>query len=120
MNTTRDGEIRRSLKQVETLADELKLVSLNLTVAHAKLRLKDDAFQTVSGSMREMLDTAATTSEKASQLAKRATGDLRAVEDGSDLGDGLELALDHIKELAERIILTVTSIKHGKGIDQRF
>lgn len=110
----------RSLREVTTLADELRLVSLNLTVAHAKLRLKDEAFQAVAAEMREMLDTAALTSEKADELKRRATGSTNSTHDGSDLGDGLDLALARIQELAEKIIVVVNTIKRGSSIDQRF
>jgi hypothetical protein len=111
--------MRRSLKQVRTLVDDLKLVSLNLTVAHAKLRLKDEAFQTVSSEMREMLDAANCISERVVELNQRVIGDFHSVEDGANLGEGLEVALDLIKSLAEKIIITVTAIKRGRSIDQR-
>lgn len=119
MTETRETEMRRSLKQVRMLVDDLKLVSLNLTVAHAKLRLKDEAFQAVSSEMREMLDAANRTSESATELGQRAIEDVHSVADGSNLGDGLDVALDQIKSLAEKIIITVTSIKRGRSIDQR-
>ncbi|MFH2055538.1 MAG: hypothetical protein ABIJ61_06245 [bacterium] len=119
MTITREAEMQRSLKEVTTLADELRLVSLNLTVAHAKLRLTDEAFQAVNAQVREMLDTAARTSEKAEELKRRAAGATQATQDGSELGDGLEQSLDRIKELAEKIIVTVTAIKRGRSIDQR-
>ena len=119
MTATRETEMRRSLKQVRTLVDDLKLVTLNLTVAHAKLRLKDEAFQAVGSEMREMLDAANCTSESAAELSQRAIGEIHSTADGANLGEGLEVALDQIKKLAEKIIITVTAIKRGRSIDQR-
>ena len=112
-------KLSREVERVEALAEELKMLSLNLTVANAKLRVRDSAFHTVNASMNEMLDLASFAHDEAAFAARKARG---GELDGSDIErKPLELdpLLNKIRTLAEYIIRTVVTIKRGPGVDQK-
>jgi CRISPR/Cas system-associated protein Cas5 (RAMP superfamily) len=115
----READMRKDLRRLTGLIDELKLVSLNLAVAQAKLRLRDRAFQAVGSSFKELLDSAARSTERAESLIERAHGRSTELPPPDDEAGQLEVALETIQRLAERIVQTVEAIKRGRGIDKR-
>jgi hypothetical protein len=112
-------KLSREVERVVALAEELKMLSLNLTVANAKLRVRDSAFHTVNASMSEMLDLASFAHDEAAFAIKKARG---CKLDGSELERmplDLDAVLDKISTLAEYIIRTVITMKRGPGVDQK-
>ncbi len=112
-------KLSREVERVEALAEELKMLSLNLTVANAKLRVRDSAFHTVNASMNEMLDLASAAHDAAAHAVRKARGE--KLDDGEieKMPIELDALLDKIKALAEDIIKTVVAMKRGPGVDYR-
>lgn len=113
-------DLTKLITKVAELVDEIKLLSLNLTIGNAKLRLTDNAFQAVAGSFRELLDIAADGAEEAEVALKRARGDLLTSEEKRRSQKELDSSLDKIKKGAEHIIQTVISIKKGQKINRQY
>lgn len=104
---------------VAEMVEEIKLMSLNLTVAHAKLRLNDSAFQMVGRSFQQLLDTAAASTEGATVAIKNARGQkLTDDEKSIDLIE-LDSSLEKVKKEAEHIIQTVLAIKKTQKINRQ-
>lgn len=112
-------ELGKEVERVEALAEELKMLSLNLTVANAKLRVRDSAFYTVNASMNEMLDLASTAHDEATHAVRRARGEKLDSCEIEKRPMEIDALLDKIKSLAEYIIRTVVTLKRGPGVDQR-
>jgi flagellar biosynthesis chaperone FliJ len=94
-------------------------MSLNLTVAHAKLRLNDSAFQTVGRSFQQLLDMAASSVEEATIALKNARGE-KLTDDERFVGQTeLDSSLEKIKKEAEHIIQTVLAIKKTQRINRQ-
>ncbi len=104
---------------VAEMVEEIKLMSLNLTVAHAKLRLNDSAFQTVGRSFQQLLDTASASVEEATIAVKNARGE-KLTDDEKFVGQTeLNSSLEKIKKEAEHIIQTVLAIKKTQRINRQ-
>jgi hypothetical protein len=73
--TDQRDEFVELVDHVAEMVEEIKLMNLNLTVAHAKLRLNDSAFQTVGRSIQQLLDTASASVEVATIALKNARGE---------------------------------------------
>jgi hypothetical protein len=113
----RESNITALIKLVEGLVDQLKLLNLNLTVANARLRLRDSAFRSVEQSFGDMLDMVADCCKQAEIGLARAKGDQQ---DGLDpIAPLLELdqSARKIKAFAEQIIETVVSLKRRERVD---
>lgn len=118
MNDHHD-EFIRLVDHVAELVDEIKLMGLNLTIAQAKLRLNDGAFQTVGRSFQQLLDTAAASVEEATVALKNARGD-RLTDDEKFINQTeLASSLERIKKEAEHIIQTVLAIKKSQRINRQ-
>ncbi|MCX6830772.1 MAG: hypothetical protein NT028_01380 [candidate division Zixibacteria bacterium] len=104
---------------VAEMVEEIKLLSINLTVAHAKLRLNDNAFQTVGRSFQQLLDTAAASVEEATIVLKNARGQ-KLTDDEKFVGQTeLDSSLEKIKKEAENIIQSVLAIKKTQRINRQ-
>ncbi len=115
----RENELSTLIERVTLLADEIKLVNLNLTVANARLRLTDSAFQAVGGSFRQLIDTATDAHEAAELALKRARGTTLSDEEKHKIQRELDSNLERIQQAAESIINTVLAIKKGQRLDRR-
>ncbi len=104
---------------VAEIVDEIKLMSLNLTVAHAKLRLSDSAFQTVGRSFQQLLDTAAASVEEATIALKKVRGEKLTEDEKFVSQTELDSSLERIKKEAEHIIQTVLAIKKSQRINRQ-
>ncbi len=106
------------VERVALLVDEIKLVNLNLTIANARLRLTDNAFQAVGGSFRQLIDAATDTQNAAEVALKRARGDEMSDDEKLYIQKELDQNLDRIRQAAESIINTVLAIKKGQRINR--
>lgn len=106
------------VEHVTLLVDEIKLVNLNLTVANARLRLTDNAFQAVGGSFRQLIDTTTETQEAAEIVLKRACGENLTDDERDFMKRELDQNLEKIQRAAENIIQTVMSIKKGQRVNR--
>jgi hypothetical protein len=118
MNDHRD-ELLRLVDHVAELVDEIKLMGLNLTIAHAKLRLNDSAFQSVGRDFQQLLDTAAASAEQATTALKSARGQKLADDERPAEEFEMELSLEKIKKEAEHIIQTVLAIKKSQRMNRQ-
>src|SRR5512140_3721019 len=109
MNESHD-DFLKLVDHVAELVDEIKLMSLNLTIAHARLRLNDSAFQAVGRNFQQLLDTAAAGVEEAAVTLKRARGEKLTDDEQTESHSDLEANLNKIKAEAEQIINTVMLI----------
>ena len=91
-----------------------------MTVANAKVRTKDSAFQAVSSSMGELLDDASAAYNESSSMLKKCRGQQDSDRNMDVKPKELDVYLDRIKNGAEYIIRTVVAIKQGRGVDQKF
>jgi hypothetical protein len=111
-------EFMELVDHVAEMVEEIKLMSLNLTIAHAKLRLNDSAFQTVGRSFQQLLDTAAASAEQATLAVKNARGQKLTDSERFISPTELDSSLEKIKSEAEQIIQTVLSIKKTQKINR--
>lgn len=118
MSDHRD-ELVKLVDHVAEMVDEIKLMSLNLTIANTKLRLNDSAFQAVGRNFQQLLDTATASVEEASIALKNVRG--QKLTDDEKLGDRTELdsSLEKIRKEAEHIIQTVLAIKKSQRINRQ-
>jgi hypothetical protein len=116
----RRDEFAQLIASVATIVDEVKLLSLNLTIGNAKLRLTDNAFQSVASSVRELLDLANDSSAEAEVALKKARGEKLSDSDRRYTQKELDRSLEKIKRGAEHIIQSVVSIKKGQKINRQF
>jgi hypothetical protein len=117
--TDQHDEFVELVDHVAEMVEEIKLMSLNLTVAHAKLRLNDGAFQTVGRNFQQLLDTAAASVEEANIAVKNARGQ-KLTDDEKFVGQTeLNSSLEKIKKEAEYIIQTVLAIKKTQRINRQ-
>jgi len=112
-------DFTKLVDHVAELVDEIKLMSLNLTIAHAKLRLSDSAFQAVGRNFQQLLDSAAAGVEEAAVTLKKSRGE-NLTDDETFIGQTeLESSLDRVKGEAEHIIQTVLAIKKTQKINRQ-
>jgi hypothetical protein len=117
--TDQRDEFVELVDYVAEMVQEIKLMGLNLTIAHAKLRLNDSAFQTVGRSFQELLDTAAVSVEEATVVLKNARGQKLTDDEKFVNPSELNLSLEKIKKEAEHIIQTVLAIKKTQKINRQ-
>jgi hypothetical protein len=117
MTAAREQEMTKLIKRVERLADELRLSSLNLRVANAKLRCRDSAFRAVNRDVNELLDSAAAAQAATATVLERSKVEQVGERDKYAKPAELDVYLHRIKELAERIVQTVVAIKQGRRVD---
>lgn len=115
---TSDESLLRLVEHVTLLVDEIKLINLNLTIANARLRLSDNAFQAVGGSFRQLIDSTAETQEAAAVLLKKTRGDKLDDDELDVMKKELDSNLEKIQRAAENIIQTVMAIKKGARINR--
>ena len=106
------------VEQVTLLVDEIKLINLNLTIANARLRLTDNAFQAVGGSFRQLIDTTTETQEAAEIMLKKARGEDLRDDERDFMKRELDQNLEKIQRAAENIIQTVLAIKKGQRVNR--
>ncbi len=116
--TPQTPDLATLIERVELMVDEIKLVNLNLTIANARLRLTDNAFQAVGGSFRQLLDAATDTQDAAETALKRARGDELTEAERNAIQKELDQNLERIRQAAENIINTVLAIKKGQRINR--
>ncbi len=117
--TESHDEFLKLVDHVAELVDEIKLMSLNLTIAHARLRLNDNAFQVVGRNFQQLLDTAAAGVEEAAVTLKKARGEKLTEDELTQNQSDLEASLDRVKSEAEQIINTVLAIKKSQRINRQ-
>jgi hypothetical protein len=117
--TEQRDEFVELVDHVAEIMEEIKLMSLNLTIAQAKLRLNDSAFQTVGRNFQQLLDTATASVEEATIMLKKVRG--QKLTDDERFGSQTELdsSLEKIKKEAEHIIQTVLAIKKTQRINRQ-
>ncbi len=106
------------VERVTLLVDEIKLINLNLTIANARLRLTDNAFQAVGGSFRQLIDTTTETQEAAELMVKRARGEDLSSDERDMIKRELDQSMEKIQRAAENIIQTVVAIKKGQRVNR--
>jgi hypothetical protein len=104
---------------VAEMVEEIKLMGLNLMVAHAKLRLSDSAFQVVSSNFQQLLDTATASVEEATIALKNVHGQKLTDDEKFVSQTELDSSLEKIKKEAEHIIQTVLAIKKTQRINRQ-
>ena len=109
-------EIKHLAELISEMIDEIKILNLNLTVANAKLRMTDPAFEVVGRSFNELVDTAAVSSEEASIALKKLRGDKLSDEEARFVPKSLDTHLDKIEKSAEYLIRTVTALKKNQQL----
>jgi hypothetical protein len=117
-NAAPTPDLATLIERVSLMVDEIKLVNLNLTIANARLRLTDNAFQAVGGSFRQLLEAATDTQDSAEIALKRARGDALTDEEKQTIQKELDQNLERIRQAAENIINTVLAIKKGQRINR--
>ncbi len=117
--TDQRAEFVELVDHVAEMVEEIKLMSLNLTIAHAKLRLNDSAFQTVGRSFQQLLDTAAASAEEATIALKNARGQKLTDDEKFVSQSELDSSLEKIKKEAEHIIQSVLAIKKTQRINRQ-
>lgn len=117
--TDRHDEFIKLVDHVAEMVEEIKLMSLNLSIAQAKLRLSDSAFQTVGRSFQQLLDTAAVSAEAATVALKNVRGQTLKNDESSVCRIELDSSLEKVKKEAEHIIQTVLAIKKTQKINRQ-
>lgn len=112
-------EIAHLLEQTARLIDEISRLNLNLSVAHARLRLDNPVFQTLEQSFRDLLDRSVNSQERAEAALRRARGEKLSDDEKTIVLNELDDNLDKIRIAAENIIGTINLIRKGQRFDAK-